>query len=177
MEPEQMRVAVQAAIERRIATQEAKGNASLAKKWAIELRHLTHDSSLKAMAIVGFDPARLDNLAIYAATKARKALAHLVGVGKVDPYTEVLVRNALAVAPDGHVANGTMTASLSISRKTTLALPVRRAGAEGTASTQACSTRAALVALGAGVAIGRAFQLDINHPVIAAIAGGAAQEG
>jgi hypothetical protein len=176
MTPEHMHEAVQDVIERRIAREETKGNAAGAKKWRVELRHLTQEGNVRALAQMGFDPARLENLAIYATTKVRRMTAHLTGDGRVDPYTEVLLKNALAVAKDGEVPNGLMLASLTTHRKSAETLPQRRAGKEGTASTQACSTRAALVALGVGQVIGRSFRIEFNHPVVTAITGGAAKE-
>jgi hypothetical protein len=171
MTPDEMRDAVTAAISRRIAAADAKGNKAGHVKWAAELRLLTTDDHVKTLAGIGFDPAKLDHLAVYATMKIRRIVAQMAGTGKVDPYTEVLVRNALAVVPGQAMPNGMMTASLNAKRVSAVMLPVRRSGTEGTASTQASSSRAALQALGAGVASGRAFTINQSHPAITAIAG------
>jgi hypothetical protein len=168
---EQMGAAIKAALEPRIEACQAKGNKPGMTKWATELRLMTSEQNLAALVGVGFDPTKLNTLAVYAAMKVRRMVAHMAGTGQADPYTETLVKNALAVSPEGIMPNGLMTASLDSSRRSATVLPNRRKGSRGTAATQACSTRAALEALGAGRATGRAFQIIRNHPVVEAIAG------
>jgi hypothetical protein len=172
MDVEQMAARLREMIARRMDECEAKGNLTQRDKWAVELKHLTLPAYCQALTAVGFDPARLGTLAIYATTKLRRLVAHYLGVGRADPYTFEIIRNARVIAEQGNpMANRLMTATLSAKlRVEGITLPTRREGSEGTASTQASSTRMALAALGAGKAEGKGpgarFEIDFAHPIM-----------
>lgn len=176
MTPVEMRLAVRAALDARVADCRVKANAAQEKKWVAEMRIFDAENQGErlagALAQVGFDPGSLSGMAVYAAMKIRRLAAAMAGVGPADPYTETLVKNAVAATPGQVVPNSQMTASLNSRRPTPYALPVRRMGADGTASTQACSSRAALVAIGAGEKVGKTgFKINQDHPAVKSILG------
>lgn len=156
----------------RIATCEGAGNLVQKKKWEAELKALTLPQYAQALLEIGFDPARLDELAIYSTQKVRRLVACVVGAGRADPYTATVIGNARL--GNGGIANRAMLASLSEAVKIDKAAmegAVRRKASEATASTQASSTRQALLALGAGrLAEKGVFQIDLDHPVVKAVA-------
>lgn len=174
MDAQRMSDAVKGRLEARIATCQAAGNEVQAKKWQAELKALTLPAYANGLVELGFDPAKLDGLAIYATQKMRRLVAGLVGAGKADPYTSTVIENARRGGESGVIANKLILASLSGAVKIDKSLVegvTRRAGTEATASTQASSTRAALAALGLGRASEKGvFQIDLNHPAIQAIA-------
>lgn len=154
----------------------AKGNPGLVEKWATELRYLTKPSPVEALLNVGFNPAALDSLAIYAAQKVRRLVQAYLGAGRVDPYTEIVIKNANAMQDEhGRISNRLVLASLSTKVKVAEALPNRRASAMETAATQASSSRKALIAVGAGRMEGRGrgsnFAVDFSHPFITRVLG------
>jgi hypothetical protein len=157
----------------------AKGNDGLAKKWSTELRFLTAPRPVEALVEVKFDPTVLDGLAIYAAQKVRRMVQAYLGTGRVDPYTEAVLKNASALRDEqGRISNRLVMASLTTKMKVTETLLLRRKAAVHTASTQACSSRKALIALGAGrmetTAKGADFMVDFNHPFVTRVVGSAA---
>lgn len=156
-----------------VARQDAarsKGNSDLVQKWEAELKHLTAPKPIEALAAVKFDPEVLDQLAIYAAQKVRRLVQAYLGTGRVDPYTEVVLKNARRLSEDGGISNRLVMASLSTKIKVAEKLPTRRAAAIETAATQASSSRKALIALGAGRMTGegraKSFVVDFSHPFI-----------
>jgi hypothetical protein len=174
-----LKIAIDTRIQHRRDEALANGKKSLAAKWAVEQRYLTALKPVEALVEAKFDPTSLDQLAIYAAQKVRRLVQAYLGVGTVDPYTQVILTNAKALQnEEGKITNRTVTASLSTKIRSTEKLPVRRVSAVETATTQASSTRMALVALGAGVVASRGkdatFQVDFTHPFVARALGDAA---
>lgn len=149
-------------------------NEDLAKKWATEIRYLTAPSSVKALHEAQFDPRNLETLAIYATQKLRRLVQSYLGVNRIDPYTKAVLDNAVALRDENKaLSNALIMASLSTKLKTSQALPVRRVSAPKTASTQACSSRKALLALGAARIEDKSFLVDFGHPFIARAVGAA----
>lgn len=167
---------IAARIKAREETALSKGNDGLAKKWGVELRFLTSPRPVEALTEARFDPAALDGLAIYAAQKVRRLVQAYLGTGRVDPYTEAVLKNAVSVRDEhGRISNRLIMASLTTKVKVVEALPMRRKAAVETATTQACSSRQALIALGAGRMEGRGkgsnFVVDFAHPFVARVVG------
>lgn len=145
----------------------ARGNQGLALKWSRELKALTTEPLAGALVESGLEPVAFEGLAIYAAQKVRRLLNAYWGQGRADPYTLALLRNART---SGAIDSPMALATLNAKRATGLELAVRRHAADKTAQTQASSTRAALVALGAAM-IRRekglpVLEVDFNHRVI-----------
>lgn len=151
----------------------SKGNSDLVQKWEVELKHLTAPKPIEALAAVKFDPAVLDQLAIYATQKVRRLVQAYLNLGEVDPYTKVVLKNAYRLGVEGGISNRLVLASLSTRIKVPDALPTRRAAAVETAATQASSSRKALMALGAGRVEGtgrtKSFVVDFSHPFVSRV--------
>jgi hypothetical protein len=145
---------VKRVIEQRINEANTAGNPGLAEKWTKELSILSNDNCARVLAEQNVDPDIFGYLAVYAAQKVRRLVTGFLGIGGVDPYTKTMVLSAKRLG--GSIANAAMTASI--------------AGSIGTASTQASSTRSALIALGAAKVIrggkDRTFEIDLSHPII-----------
>jgi hypothetical protein len=163
---EACRVKLREVIAQRIQACKAEGNDTQARKWEAEIRLLSQPAYARALIELRVDVKALGDLAIYAAQKARKMLAHYVGVGKMDPYTAAILRNARGRELHVHDMLATLTPSVSAGSP----LAHRRAGSQGTASTQASSTRAALALLGAAQVRGkgRAILMRVreDHPIV-----------
>lgn len=148
------------------------GNDELVKKWAVECGHFASNAIIRALHEVQFNAETLDGMAIYAAQKVRRLTQAYLGSGRIDPYTAAVLKNADALhRSERAMNNATMMASLTTKLKTNEELAVRRASAVKTASTQACSSRKALIALGAarieGEGKDKSFVVDFSHPFIA----------
>lgn len=154
----------------------AVGNKTLADKWTTERNFLAAPKPAEALAAVGFQPVALDTLAIYAAQKVRRLVQAYLGTGRIDPYTEAVIKNANLMRDDqGRFGNRLVVASLTTKLKVTETLPNRRVAAMTTAVTQASSSRQALMALGAGRMEGKgresSFIVDFAHPFVARVLG------
>jgi hypothetical protein len=122
---------------------------------------------------VGFEPDALSRLAIYATQKLRRIAAFAAGVGRVDPFTETLVKNARGT--EGVLTGRAARASLStkVDMRDGIQLAHRRISTDGTASSQAGSSRQALAALGIAT-LGRdgresVLNIDLEHPLLAKV--------
>ena len=157
----------------RASAAQESGNATLAKKWEREIAALTQPKIVDALNGIGFDHTKLEKLAIYAAQKLRRIVAQHVGTGRVDPFTLEIVKNARASEGviSGRAARGSLSTKVTLTEGMVLA--GRRVASEGTASSQAGSTRQALAALNAAT-ISRDGResvtlIDLEHPMLATV--------
>lgn len=158
-------------IDTRIAAANEDENAGLAKKWMKEQKVMTSTAFAKRFAEFKGKPAIFTNMAIYAAQKVRKLL-----VGSVDGYTRNIVLNAAKLAK----AKVPFTQDLQLAALSThvecggpVAKLNRMSSTRGTASTQASSTRKALVALGFAKVVtkdgAKVLELDFENEIIKGI--------
>lgn len=167
---EAMRRIENSLVERRAKALDA-GNTSLASKWEKELVAFKLPSHVQAIEALGVEPQVFDGLAIYAVQKVRKIVQAFLGIGRIDPYTATIMRNAMTRS--GYVLTARNILG-SLDRDHTIAendsLVYRRVAKSGTAQTQASSSKAALVALKIGTLRkeGRGYDLviDPQHPFI-----------
>ncbi len=169
METDEMIARIRAAIQRRVAVCDAEGKAAQKAKWLAEERALTLPSHAEALARINFAPEALEGMAIYVTQKVRRMVSAFLGVGGPDPYTTTVLCNAAELGAT--IRNQAMRASLTDKLPTDEKLSLRRKASDGTAQTQASSTRQALIALGAAHVEGggrhAALKIDFGHPFVA----------
>lgn len=153
---------VQRAIDRRIARGVEK-----ADRWVKIGRTLSDPAYLKALTVAGFNPENLANMNIYVAEKIVKIIGAYLGVTRLDPYSLTIVKNALYVQKTlkNHLTNRQMVQSLTADE--TCGLPHLRHGSEGTAATQAASTRRALAAVNMINEVEAGIEIITEHPFVA----------
>lgn len=161
------------ALSKRAETARDAGNEPLAKKWERENASLTKPTIATALHGIGFDAAKLEKLAIYAAQKVRRIAGASAGEGRIDPFTIEIIRNARTHdgALSGRAVRGALSTKVALPEGMTLSS--RRISSEGTASSQAGSSRQALAAMGLATVKreGRdsVVSIEFDHPMLAAV--------
>lgn len=155
---------VRAVLQARLMQAQQSGRTALAVKWQRELDALATEAAGCALIEAGVQARVFATLAIYATQKVRRLVGARIGTGRADPCTRAVLINAQAT---GRITNIDALASLTKALDGK-GLATQRASAETTATTQASSTRAALLAVNAARKDGKTLVIDFTHPLVRA---------